>query len=173
LITEQSLRLGSSQQDFAEVALGSLECLDSPPSFFGRLVAFPQVVIEWGWGREVATDHCVDIGQFESVKGLHDGLGSGTSLESMDHQLQEHAAVANAKNPRRLLTEWDRDRERFKINGCHGLWSSVYRFSTIIACTFLIAPRLSVRNRGQAVDFDKSAFGATEVDRLEVPGGSE
>jgi PhnB protein len=34
-----------------------------------------------------------------------------------------------------------------------------------------IAPWLSVRNSVQAVDFYKSAFGATEVYRLEVPGG--
>ena len=35
-------------------------------------------------------------------------------------------------------------------------------------CT--IAPWLSVRNGAQAVDFYKSAFGATEVYRLEDPG---
>lgn len=34
-----------------------------------------------------------------------------------------------------------------------------------------IAPWLSVRNGAQAVDFYKSAFGAIEVYRLEVPGG--
>ena len=34
-----------------------------------------------------------------------------------------------------------------------------------------IAPWLSVRNSVQAVDFYKSAFGATEVYRLEMPGG--
>ena len=34
-----------------------------------------------------------------------------------------------------------------------------------------IAPWLSVRNGTQAVDFYKSAFGATEVYRLEDPGG--
>ena len=34
-----------------------------------------------------------------------------------------------------------------------------------------IAPWLSVRNGAQAVEFYKSAFGATEVYRLEVPGG--
>lgn len=37
--------------------------------------------------------------------------------------------------------------------------------------TCTIAPWLSVRNGAQAVDFYKSAFGATEVYRLEVPGG--
>lgn len=37
------------------------------------------------------------------------------------------------------------------------------------ACS--IAPWLSVRNGAQAVDFYKSAFGATEVYRLEDPGG--
>jgi PhnB protein len=37
-------------------------------------------------------------------------------------------------------------------------------------CT--IAPWLSVRNSARAVDFYKSAFGATEVFRLEDPGGS-
>ena len=34
-----------------------------------------------------------------------------------------------------------------------------------------IAPWLSVRNGAQAVDFYKAAFGATEVYRLDVPGG--
>jgi PhnB protein len=34
-----------------------------------------------------------------------------------------------------------------------------------------IAPWLSVHNGADAVDFYKSAFGATEVYRLEVPGG--
>jgi PhnB protein len=34
-----------------------------------------------------------------------------------------------------------------------------------------IAPWLSVRKSAQAVDFYKSAFGATEVFRLEDPGG--
>ena len=34
-----------------------------------------------------------------------------------------------------------------------------------------LAPWLSVRDSAQAVDFYKSAFGATEVYRLEVPGG--
>src|SRR5271157_146785 len=127
LITEQPLRLGSSKQDFAEVALRSLECLDSSPCFLGLLVTFPQVVLERGWGRKVVTDYCVDVGQFERVIGLHDGLGRGTSLEGMNHQFQEHATVADAKDPRWLLTERDRDRERFKIHGCHGISSSVYR----------------------------------------------
>ena len=35
-----------------------------------------------------------------------------------------------------------------------------------------IAPWLSVRNSARAVDFYKSAFGATEVFRLEEPDGS-
>src|ERR1700730_12756288 len=34
-----------------------------------------------------------------------------------------------------------------------------------------IAPWLSVRNGAQAVEFYKSAFGATEVYRMEDPGG--
>jgi len=34
-----------------------------------------------------------------------------------------------------------------------------------------IAPWLSVRNSAQAVDFYKSAFGASDVYRIEVPGG--
>jgi PhnB protein len=41
--------------------------------------------------------------------------------------------------------------------------------STSIACT--IAPWLSVRRSGEAVDFYKSAFGATEVYRLDAGGG--
>ena len=45
LITYQPLRPGSSQQYFAEVALRALECLDSLSSFFGGLVALPQVVL--------------------------------------------------------------------------------------------------------------------------------
>src|SRR5271157_3608540 len=131
LITYQPLRPGSSQQYFAEVALRSLECLDSLSSFFGGLVALPQVVLERGWICKVATHHGVDIGQAKRVIGLHDSLGRGTGLEGMDHQLQEHATLADAKNSRRFLTERDRDRERFKINGCHGISSSVYRISTI------------------------------------------
>ncbi len=35
-----------------------------------------------------------------------------------------------------------------------------------------LAPMLSVRNGGQAVEFYKSAFGALEVYRVEDPGGS-
>src|SRR5271166_2738546 len=35
-----------------------------------------------------------------------------------------------------------------------------------------IAPWLSVRNSSQAVEFYKTAFGAVEVYRLDVPGGS-
>ena len=35
-----------------------------------------------------------------------------------------------------------------------------------------VAPMLSVRNGGRAVEFYKSAFGATEVYRVEDPGGS-
>jgi PhnB protein len=34
-----------------------------------------------------------------------------------------------------------------------------------------IAPWLSVRNGAKAIDFYKSAFGATEAYRLDVPGG--
>jgi len=41
---------------------------------------------------------------------------------------------------------------------------------TSSTCT--IAPWLSVRNSGKAVEFDKAAFGAKEVYRLEGPGGS-
>jgi PhnB protein len=41
--------------------------------------------------------------------------------------------------------------------------------STSIACT--IAPWLSVRRSGEAVEFYKSAFGATEVYRLDAGGG--
>ena len=40
---------------------------------------------------------------------------------------------------------------------------------TSIACA--IAPWLSVRRSGEAVDFYKSAFGATEVYRLDAGGG--
>jgi PhnB protein len=42
------------------------------------------------------------------------------------------------------------------------------------AASFLcsIAPWLSVRNSAKAVEFYKSAFGATEVYRLDGPGGS-
>jgi len=39
-----------------------------------------------------------------------------------------------------------------------------------LPCT--IAPWLSVRNSAQAVEFYKSAFGATEAYRLEDPGGA-
>ena len=39
-----------------------------------------------------------------------------------------------------------------------------------LACT--IAPWLSVRNSAQAVEFYKSAFGATEAYRMEDPGGA-
>lgn len=35
-----------------------------------------------------------------------------------------------------------------------------------------IAPMLSVRNGARAVEFYKSAFGATEVYRLDDPGGA-
>ena len=42
--------------------------------------------------------------------------------------------------------------------------------SASFACS--IAPWLSVRKSAQAVDFYKSEFGATEVFRLEDPGGS-
>ncbi len=41
--------------------------------------------------------------------------------------------------------------------------------NTALQCT--IAPWLSVRNSAQAVNFYKSAFGATEAYRLEDPGG--
>ncbi len=41
--------------------------------------------------------------------------------------------------------------------------------STSLQCT--IAPWLSVRKSAQAVNFYKSAFGATEAYRLEDPGG--
>src|SRR5271157_2196920 len=146
LITYQPLRLGSSQQYFAEVALRSLECLDSLSSFFGGLVALPQVVLERGWICKVATHHCVDIGQAKRVIGLHDSLGRGTGLEGMDHQLQEHATLADAKNSRRFLTERDRDRERFKIDGCHGYSSSVYRISTITVCPFASPSAAASRN---------------------------
>ena len=40
--------------------------------------------------------------------------------------------------------------------------------NTSFSCS--IAPWLSVRNGAQAVDFYKSAFGATEVYRLDMPG---
>jgi PhnB protein len=43
--------------------------------------------------------------------------------------------------------------------------------STVASFPCSIAPWLSVRNSVQAVEFYKSAFGATEVYRLEVPGG--
>ena len=39
-----------------------------------------------------------------------------------------------------------------------------------IACS--VAPMLSVRNGGLAVEFYKSAFGAIEVHRVEDPGGA-
>ena len=41
---------------------------------------------------------------------------------------------------------------------------------TSIVCS--IAPMLSVRNGARAVEFYKSAFGASEVYRLEDPGGA-
>jgi PhnB protein len=39
-----------------------------------------------------------------------------------------------------------------------------------VACS--VAPMLSVRNGARAVEFYKAAFGATEVYRVEDPGGS-
>jgi PhnB protein len=42
--------------------------------------------------------------------------------------------------------------------------------SAALRCS--IAPWLSVRNSANAVDFYRSAFGATEVYRLDGPGGS-
>ena len=41
---------------------------------------------------------------------------------------------------------------------------------TAVACS--IAPMLSVRNGARAVDFYKSAFGASEVFRIEAPDGA-
>jgi PhnB protein len=41
---------------------------------------------------------------------------------------------------------------------------------TAIACS--VAPMLSVRNGARAVEFYKSAFGATEVFRIEAPDGA-
>jgi PhnB protein len=41
---------------------------------------------------------------------------------------------------------------------------------TFVACS--VAPMLSVRNGARAVEFYKAAFGATEVYRVEDPGGS-
>ena len=41
---------------------------------------------------------------------------------------------------------------------------------TAIACS--VAPMLSVRNGARAVEFYKSAFGATEVFRIESPDGA-
>lgn len=42
--------------------------------------------------------------------------------------------------------------------------------NTAIACS--VAPMLSVRNGGRAVEFYQSAFGALEVFRVEDPGGA-
>ncbi|MEP6949781.1 MAG: VOC family protein [Ginsengibacter sp.] len=47
----------------------------------------------------------------------------------------------------------------------------VKNFSETAAIPTSIAPWLSVSNGEKAVSFYKSAFGATEVYRLEVPGG--
>ena len=44
--------------------------------------------------------------------------------------------------------------------------------STSIPIVCSIAPMLSVRNGARAVEFYKSAFGATEVYRMEDPGGA-
>ena len=41
---------------------------------------------------------------------------------------------------------------------------------TLVACS--IAPMLSVRNGPRAVEFYRSAFGATEVFRIEAPDGA-
>lgn len=41
-----------------------------------------------------------------------------------------------------------------------------------VSSKYSIVPWLSVRHSARAVDFYKSAFGATEVYRLEGPGGS-
>ena len=41
---------------------------------------------------------------------------------------------------------------------------------TSVVCS--VAPMLSVRNGAQAVEFYKSAFGATEVFRIEAPDGA-
>src|SRR4051812_13828954 len=77
LITEQPLRLGSGQQDLAEVTLGPLDRLDFPPRLLGRRVARPQVILERGWIGQVATDDRVHVGELERVVGQHDRLGGG------------------------------------------------------------------------------------------------
>jgi len=44
--------------------------------------------------------------------------------------------------------------------------------STEVSASFSIAPWLSVRNGAAAVDFYRSAFGATEVFRIDAPSGA-
>ncbi len=44
--------------------------------------------------------------------------------------------------------------------------------TTATSITYSIAPMLSVRNGARAVEFYKSAFGATEVFRIEAPDGA-
>jgi hypothetical protein len=100
---------------------GALEFLDLAPGLRGRLVAAAEVVFKRSRARQVAADDRVNVGQFEHVVGLDDGLGRGPGLERTKDQFQQDTALADAEDARRFLAEWDRNCQRLEIKHRHRL----------------------------------------------------
>src|ERR1043165_807863 len=99
LITVQSLRLRASLDKFTQI-----------PCLLRYLLALPQVFVNRFWIVEVIRDEGVDTGQRKGVEGLDNAFGRLATLKSVNHQLQQHPALADTENARWILAQGHRDR---------------------------------------------------------------
>src|SRR5262249_49763892 len=125
------LGLRTGQQDRAQIALRALGFLDPAPRLGRLFVALTQVVFKGSRGSQVTADDRIHVGQTERVIGLDNGLGRGPGLERTKDQFQEHPALADAKDSRRLLAERHRNGQRLEIKHCHGNTLSVNGSSVV------------------------------------------
>ena len=105
LIVEQSDCSSAGHQAFAQVASRRLGRFDHAARFGRGIVALPQVFIDRTRIGEVIADYGVRVRQAERVEGLDDALGGFASPEGVNNQLQQHPAIADAEDTRRVLAQ--------------------------------------------------------------------
>ena len=109
----------AGQQRRTQVALGALALLDGASSLCRSLVARAKVLFKRFRRSQIATDDCVDVGKIQCVIRLDDGFGCCPGFEGVQDQLQQDPALADAKDARRFLAQWNDNGQWLEIQQRH------------------------------------------------------
>lgn len=106
--TDQTFRAGTSQKLLFATAADHARSFELLASFVSSLLAGPQILFDRSGLGKVITDDRINIAQAQRVVRLDDAFGCLAALERANHQLQEHAALTDAKDAGRVLIDRDR-----------------------------------------------------------------